>query len=312
MAKSPTPSVFVIGLLSLEHHLKVEEMPRPGTHSIAESYDASYAGRGGNHAVAIARAGCQAILMGSLGDDSHGTRYREHLEAEGLNTRYVRETKGRTHTSFLIRNGRGETATIEDQDNEPPLTLAGLRKASAALSQCQALLLDLALPTDVLLEASRRANEAGIPVIIRASPILAEFPWGEVRTDYLIVSLAELLLLFGQAPETLAPDERKRRLTELRWEHLIVTRGSSDTYAFTRDGDHDSIPTLPVLPIDPTGAGDAFAGCFAAAIARGLALVEAVKAANCAGALTTLGPGAQAAMPQWDGIERHLRHLEQD
>ncbi len=312
MAKSPTPSVFVIGSLALEHHLRVEEMPRPGTHSTAESYDASYAGRGGNHAVAIARAGCQAILMGSLGDDSHGTRYREHLEIEGLTTRYIRETKGRTHLSFLIKNGRGESAVIETQDSEPPLTLAILRKAGAAISQCQALLLDLSLPIDALLEASRRANEAGIPVIIRASPIMTEFPWGEVRTDYLIVSSAELLLLFGQAPETLATDERKRRLIELRWEHLIVTRGSSDTYVFTRDGDHYSIPTLPVLPIDPTGADDAFAGCYAAALARGLPPIEAVKAANCAGALTTPRTGAQEAMPEWESVERHLRHLEQD
>lgn len=312
MAKSPTPSVFVIGSLALEHHLRVEEMPRPGTHRIAESYDSHYAGRGGNHAVAIARSGCEAVLMSALGDDIHGTEYRARLESEGLNTRYVRETKGRTQVTFLLKSNRSQPMSIDCPGSMVPCTMAGLRKAGAAIAQSRAVLLDLSLPTDLLLEAARGANDAGVPVIIRASPIMTEFPWGHMRTDYLIVSITELLLLFGQAPETLPAEEWKRRLIELRWEHLIVTRGSSDTMVFARNGDFHTIPTLAVLPIDLTGADDAFSGCFAAAIAHGRGLIEALKAANCAAALTTLGPGAQAAMPHWAAIELHLRHLDQE
>lgn len=312
MAKSPTPSVFVIGSLSLEHHVRVEELPRPGTRSAADSYESYYGGRGGNHAVAIHRAGCEAVLMSTLGDDRHGAEYRACLESEGLSTRHVREFKGRTQTTFLLKNDRHQTASIDCAAGLPPLTLEDLRKAHAAISQSRMLLLDLSLPPDVLLEAARKANEADVPVIVRASPILTDFPWGEVHIDYLIVSITELLLLFGQAPETLPADEWKRRLNELRWEHLIVTRGSNDTLVFTRNGDFHAIPTLAVLPIDPIGANDAFVGCFAAAISRGRGLIGALKAANCAAALTTLGPGSQSAMPRLEAIELHLRHLDQE
>ena len=312
MAKSPIPSVFVIGPLLLEHHIRVEGTPRPGSRVAAEGYDQWYAGRGGGHSIAVTRAGCDAVLVSALGEDFHGLEYREFLESEGIKTRHILHIKGRTGTTFLMKNAQGADSTIEWAGPLQDLAPADIRGASAALNRSKAFLGDLAVPSDVLEEAVRRANEAGVPVIIRASPILTEFAWGELRTDYLIVSMTELLLMFGQTPESLPAEELKNRLAELRWEHLIVTRGSSDTLIFGREGGFWSIPTLPVLPIDQTGAGDAFAGCFAAAIAKGLELPDAVKAANCAGALTTLGLGAHCAIPDWEAVELHLRHLEQE
>jgi ribokinase len=104
--------------------------------------------------------------------------------------------------------------------------------------------------------------------------------------------------------------EVRERLNELRAAHLIVTRGGEETLVFTREGGFDAIPVLPVLPIDTVGAGDAFAGCLAARLAQGADLDSALRAANCAGALTTLGSGAQGPMPDHAQVERHLQFLD--
>ena len=68
-------------------------------------------------------------------------------------------------------------------------------------------------------------------------------------------------------------------------------------------------PTLAVVPVDTVGAGDAFAGCFAARLAKGEILWEAVLAANCAGALTTLRPGAQGPIPDRETVDQHRDQL---
>ncbi len=101
----------------------------------------------------------------------------------------------------------------------------------------------------------------------------------------------------------------RQRLHELRIENLIITRGGDDTLVYRHCDEPFEVPTLPVLPIDTVGAGDAFAGCFTARIAAGDSLDSAIRAANCAGALTTLGPGAQAPLPDREMVIQHLEHL---
>jgi ribokinase len=62
---------------------------------------------------------------------------------------------------------------------------------------------------------------------------------------------------------------------------------------------------LPV--VDTTGAGDTFAGVFAAACAEGLDRAGALRAANAAAALSCGARGAQAAQPERAVVERFLR-----
>jgi ribokinase len=49
--------------------------------------------------------------------------------------------------------------------------------------------------------------------------------------------------------------------------------------------------------VDTTGAGDAFNGALAAALAEGRSLEEAVRRAVAAGSLATTRPGAREGMP---------------
>ena len=87
---------------------------------------------------------------------------------------------------------------------------------------------------------------------------------------------------------------------------MLITRGSDGTLVFPRTEEPFEVETLAVLPIDTVGAGDAFAGCFAAWLASGASLEDSVRAANCAGALATLGAGAQNPIPDRDKVEQHL------
>jgi ribokinase len=68
-----------------------------------------------------------------------------------------------------------------------------------------------------------------------------------------------------------------------------------------------SVPTHAVQPRDTVGAGDTFAGCLAAELARGRDWPSALAYANVAAALATLAVGAQAAMPSRPQVEAAMR-----
>jgi ribokinase len=66
------------------------------------------------------------------------------------------------------------------------------------------------------------------------------------------------------------------------------------------------VPGERVATVDSTGAGDAFVGALAAAIAEGRALAEAVRRAVAAGALATTHNGAREGMPTAVELEEFL------
>ena len=69
------------------------------------------------------------------------------------------------------------------------------------------------------------------------------------------------------------------------------------------------IPAPSVDAIDTTGAGDAFCGSLAVALAEGRSLEEAVRRAVVAGAIATTREGAQTALPGTGEVDRMLGTL---
>ena len=63
------------------------------------------------------------------------------------------------------------------------------------------------------------------------------------------------------------------------------------------------VPAFKVNAIDTTAAGDAFCGAFAAGLADGRTLSDAVKLGSAAGALATTKLGAEPSLPTRDEID---------
>ena len=66
------------------------------------------------------------------------------------------------------------------------------------------------------------------------------------------------------------------------------------------------VPPYRVTPVDPTGAGDAFCGAFAAAITEGQPILQALRFANAAGAISVTIAGAEPSLPDRRTIEAFL------
>ncbi|MEI7823217.1 MAG: PfkB family carbohydrate kinase, partial [Verrucomicrobiota bacterium] len=94
-----------------------------------------------------------------------------------------------------------------------------------------------------------------------------------------------------------AEPQRARAAAHCR--QMIITRGGDPTLVITASGILSTAPPQ-VIPVDTVGAGDAFAGAFA--YASGMALEDAVRFANAAGALATQIIGAQPSIPGRDAV----------
>jgi ribokinase len=83
---------------------------------------------------------------------------------------------------------------------------------------------------------------------------------------------------------------------------VIVSLGAEGALLWD-DGKATHLPATPVTPIDTTGAGDALNGILAAELARGSALMDALRWAMVGAALKTTKRGAQAGLPTRPDIE---------
>jgi ribokinase len=93
----------------------------------------------------------------------------------------------------------------------------------------------------------------------------------------------------------------------------LLTRGCRAAIVEAREGNlllsesgEEWIPELAVGRVDATGAGDAFAGGLAVAIAEGRVLTEAAKFASGVAALATTALGAQTALPRRHELQAFL------
>jgi ribokinase len=146
------------------------------------------------------------------------------------------------------------------------------------------------------LESARRLGKI---TLLNPAPAASELPadWFDL-IDYLIPNELEAATLSGI--EITTPDDARRAAGVLRGRgarNVIVTLGSQGVFALldSEEGRHFSAPA--VKAIDTTAAGDTFIGGFAAELARGEAVADAIAFGQRAAAIAVTREGAQPSIP---------------
>ena len=304
-----TPEVVVAGSLNLDYIAGVERLPRAGETVVADSLLVRFGGKGANQAMAAARQGAGVAMLGCVGADSFGRAYLERLQTEHINTAGICCTKkALTGTALIAVDQHAENTIIVAPGANSQLSPSQVRLHKQLVTNARVVLLQFEIPMASVVQALRIANRNQVPVVLNPSPYREDFRWGSCLIDTLIVNSGEALAIFKQAVEAL-PNRLaswRRAIARRNIQHLVITRGPKPTLWLSANN-YVEVPTIKVKPVDTVGAGDAFAGAFAARRAKGADLVEAIRHANCAGALATLKPGAQESIPTLLATQRSLR-----
>jgi ribokinase len=88
----------------------------------------------------------------------------------------------------------------------------------------------------------------------------------------------------------------------------VVTLGAAGALAIGPGASY-RVATLPVQPVDTTGAGDAFVGVLAASLDLGHDLEGALRRASVAAGLACTRLGAQTSQPTAAEIEARLTEI---
>ncbi|MEO1335065.1 MAG: PfkB family carbohydrate kinase, partial [Myxococcota bacterium] len=164
------------------------------------------------------------------------------------------------------------------------------------------------VPIEQIEKLLLRAHLAGASTVLNLAPPRPLTSLSVLQAiDFLIVNEGELVSLSKQIDiDTTQPKADLLRSVAMQTATtIIVTLGAAGAAAF-HEGQEYRIAAPKVEPIDTVGAGDAFAGAFAAALDRGAEFEEALQHGVVAGSLACTQQGAQSALPTLQAIQQMI------
>lgn len=294
MNESRSPLVVVVGSVNIDHVVVADAFPSPGQTILGRTTQVTLGGKGANQAVAAASAGVRTAVIARVGDDVEADKARSGLVARGVDVHGVATVPGAETGTAWITVAAGDNAIIV----VPGANFQWLSEGDptdGAAAEASVVLAQLEIPLDVV---QRAATACRGRFLLNAAPA-AELPDELIsRCDVLIVNEHEQAAVSGQSDAEYAkePAAVRKAHAALRGrgaKAVVTTRGGAGAIITDTDGTTTALPAIPATVVDTTGAGDAFAGVFAARLAAGDSLLEAARLGIAAGSLAVRVSGAQ-------------------
>jgi ribokinase len=290
-------SVLVLGSVNVDVTVVLDHLPRAGETVSGGVLRRDHGGKGGNQAVAAARAGAAVRFVGAVGRDADGDDVLAVLAGEGVGVDDVARATAATGTALICVDAAGENQIAVAPGANRHASAHGVDLAGVAVVVAQ-----LEAPLDAVTALFERARAAGARTVLNAAPVHAGHE-AAVRgslglVDVLVVNEGELDALHPGTGSVVA------RATALAGgggdggndpAAVLVSRGAAGVVWAAAGRDPVEVAGHRVDAVDTVGAGDALCGTLAAGLALGLDDEVAVRRANAAGALAATRPGARSS-----------------
>ena len=287
------PSVIVVvGSAMMDLTAYADVLPEPGQTLAGQLFTTGFGGKGANQAVMAANCGAQVHFIGKLGDDVFGKAIADNFVKVGINSQFVETSTTPNGVAHIWVDGKGENRIIIIPGANHEIETAKAIEAINSIQNLEIVVAQCEIKQEVTLAAFRAAKARGCTTILNPAPyqeISAELL---DLCDWIIPNETEFRELHGSLP---ASDEILK--TFRPGKNSIVTLGSKGAVFVSADGQIHHAPAAQVTAVDTTGAGDAFVGSFAFALASGQDPVMAMKFGIKIASLTVTRKGAQSSYP---------------
>ena len=299
MAKIIGPGSLNVDVTGYAPHLPVDGETVKGT-----AIRVSPGGKGNNQMTAAHRAGSEVYILGHRGNDMMGQIMAAHFAAEGMSEKYVCvdpavETAG---ALIEINESDAQNRIIVALSANEHVDRARVLAAEADFADCDAVLTQFETTVEAVLAAKELAAKYGKPFILNPAPYVP-VPEGLFDgVDLVTPNETEAEQFTGVRVDTVE-DCRKAasKFFEMGVKSVVITLGVRGAY-FTDGQEEIFVPALKVKAVETTGAGDAFNGGLATAIAEGLSMETALRFATCTAAISVTRLGSSQSMPSREEI----------
>ena len=304
-------NVVVVGSSNTDMIIQMKSIPRPGETLLGGRFSIAPGGKGANQAVAAARAagpGGKVTFVAKVGQDLFGDQTIAGLKKDKISTDYVfRDKKNASGVALIYVAEDGENSIGVASGANGALSPADVKKAAKVIAESDILVMQLETPLPTVLEAAKTADKAGVPVILNPAP-MQPLPEELLRKVTILTpneteaeSLTGITVTDKNSAQA-AADILHRKGVPV----VIITMGAKGVYLSAPEC-KKMIKSFKVKAVDSTAAGDVFNGALATALSQEIGLLEAIRFAIAAAAISVTRLGAQPSVPTRKEIEKMLK-----
>lgn len=290
--------IIVVGSSNTDLVIKTGRIPVPGETVLGGTFMMTPGGKGANQAVAVARLGGDVTFVAKVGDDMFGKLSMEGYAEDRLDiTTIIKDSGAASGVALITVDAAGENCIVVAPGANSRLSPADIDGVSGRIAEAEYLLVQLEIPMETIMHAARIAAANGTKVVLNPAPA-AELPAELLANTYLITpNKSEGRLLTGVDINGWDDADRAADILISKGvRNVVITLGSRGAY-IKGEGIACGVEALRVEATDTTAAGDTFNGALCVALAEGRGLLEAVRFATQAAAISVTRMGAQASIP---------------
>ena len=295
--------ILVIGSLNIDLVVQVDRFPNEGETLFGKNLTQLIGGKGANQASSAVKQDVTVTMWGVVGNDAFGTHIINSVKKLNINSQ-IQVGSQSTGTALIERDEHGKNRIIVIPGANGEFTRDVATQNLHLLDEHDIIVMQFEIPMSTIEFLAQEAKKRNKIVIINPAPALAMSEELLHSVDYLVPNEHELSIITGKPTDSFDQIERAvQTLIDKNISCVLITLGEKGVYLATKD-EQQIIKGCSVKAVDTTGAGDAFIGGFAGALAKKMNVVDAVNHANKVAAISVTRVGAFASAGSYDEVKK--------
>lgn len=290
--------IVVVGSCNTDMVIKADRLPIPGETILGGTFFMNPGGKGANQAVAASRMGGKVTLISKTGNDVFGKQSVMLYTTENIKTDYIySDSKHPSGVALITVDSQGENCIVVASGANAYLNPSDIDKASAEIESSDLVLMQLEIPIETVEYVAEMASKKGIKVILNPAPARA-LSDNLLKHLYIIIpNKSEAEILSGIKVSDIESAKQAADIISAKGVDIVVITLGSQGALIKEYADYHFVEALKVDALDTTAAGDTFCGAVCVGLSEGRSILDSVKLAARAAAITVTRMGAQASIP---------------